>query len=80
MLLIHNIGLLQTPVGSASLRGSAQGMNRKYRNASVLIDGETIVEITQNGGIPASPPDTERLDAGGPQGRPHHTPQPLRRS
>ena len=65
MLLIHNIGLLQTPVGNVSLRGSAQGVNRKYRNASVLIDGETIVEITQNGGTPACPPDTERLDAGG---------------
>jgi hypothetical protein len=58
MLLIHNIGLLQTPVGSASLRGNAQGENRKYRNASVLIDGETIVAITQHGALPPCPPDT----------------------
>ena len=65
MLLIHNIGLLQTPVGNTSLRGTAQGENRKCRNASVLIDGETIVAITQDGVLPACPPDTERLDAGG---------------
>ena len=65
MLLIHNISLLQTPVGSASLRGTAQGENKKYRNASVLIDGETIVEITQDGALPPCPPDTIRLDAQG---------------
>ena len=65
MLLIHNIGLLQTPVGSASLRGKTQGENRKYRNASVLIDGEIVVGITQDGVLPACSPDTERLDAGG---------------
>ncbi|MDD4312651.1 MAG: imidazolonepropionase, partial [Eubacteriales bacterium] len=65
MLLIHNIGLLQTPVGNTSLRGTAQGENRKYRNACVLIDGETVVGITQDGVLPPCPPDTERLDAGG---------------
>ena len=43
MLLIHNVSLLQTPVGNVSLRGVSQGENKKYRNASVLIDGETIV-------------------------------------
>ena len=65
MLLIHNISLLQTPVGNASQRGAAQGENRKYRNASVLIDGETIVEITEDGALPACPQDTRRLDARG---------------
>ncbi len=65
MLLIHNISLLQTPVGNASLRGLAQGENRKYHNASVLIDGETIVSITEEGALPPCPPDTVRLDAGG---------------
>ncbi len=65
MLLIHNIGLLQTPVGSTSLRGTAQGENMKYRNASVLIDGETIVAITQDDALLPCPPDTTRLDAGG---------------
>ena len=65
MLLIHNIGLLQTPVGNTSLRGVSQGENRRYHNASVMIDGETIVEIAQEGALPACPPDTERLDAQG---------------
>ncbi len=65
MLLIHNISLLQTPVGNMSLRGASQGENKKYRNASVLIDGETIVSITEGGALPPCPPDTVRLDAGG---------------
>ncbi len=65
MLLIHNISLLQTPVGNMSLRGVSQGENRKYRDASVLIDGETIVSITEDGALPPCPPDTVRLDAGG---------------
>jgi len=65
MLLIRNIGLLQTPTGHTSRRGSRQGENRKYRNAAVLIDGETIVAITEDGAIPDFPADTETLDAGG---------------
>lgn len=65
MLLIHNISLLQTPVGNTSQRGVSQGENRKYRNASVLIDGETIVEIAEDGVLPACPQDTRRLDARG---------------
>jgi imidazolonepropionase len=65
MLLIHNIGLLQTPTGCTSRRGSEQGENRECRNAAVLIDGGTIVAITENGTIPDCPADTETLDAGG---------------
>ncbi len=65
MLLIHNIGLLQTPVGCTSRRGNEQGENKKYRNACVLIDGGTIVAITENGAIPDYPSNTETLDAGG---------------
>lgn len=65
MLLIHNIGLLQTPAGCTSQRGNAQDENRKYRRASVLIDGETIVEITEDGAVPVCPQGTERLDAQG---------------
>ena len=65
MLLIYNIGLLQTPVGNASQRGAAQGENTRYRNASVLIEGENIVAIAENGALPDCPPDTERLDAEG---------------
>lgn len=65
MLLIHNISLLQTPLGNTSQRGEAQRSNRKYHNASVLIDGETIAAISEDGAIPDCPPDTERLDAKG---------------
>ena len=65
MLLIHNISLLQTPLGNTSQRGEAQGRNRKYHNASVLIDGETIIAIAEDGAVPKCPADTERLDAEG---------------
>ena len=65
MLLIRNIGLLQTPVGNTSRHGAAQGENRKYRNASVLIDGGIIRAIGENGAVPACPDDVETLDAGG---------------
>lgn len=68
MLLIHNIGLLQTPAGTTSRKGAAQGENRKYRNASVLIDGETIVAVGEHGNVPACPPGTEEFDAGGARG------------
>jgi imidazolonepropionase len=36
-----------------------------YPDASVLIDGETIRAIGEHGDLPACPPDTEELDAGG---------------
>ncbi len=65
MLLIRNIGLLQTPVGSTSRRGAEQGENRTYQQASVLIDGESISAIGEHGVLPACPSDTEELDAGG---------------
>lgn len=65
MLLIRNIGLLQTPVGNASRRGAAQGENRSYRNASILIDGGIICAIGEDGALPVCPDDTETLDAGG---------------
>ena len=65
MLLIRNIGLLQTPIGSTSRRGAAQGENRMYRDASVLIDGEIIRAIGEHSDLPACPPGTQELDAGG---------------
>lgn len=65
MLLIQNIGLLQTPLGTTSRKGREQGENRKYRNASVLIDGGVIRAVAENGAVPACPDDTEVLDAGG---------------
>ncbi|MEN6593363.1 MAG: imidazolonepropionase [Clostridiaceae bacterium] len=65
MLLIKNIGLLQTPLGATSQRGHAQGENRKYKNASVLLDGGVIRAVTENGAVPPCPKDTEELDAEG---------------
>lgn len=65
MLLIRNIALLQTPLGTTSRKGCAQGENRKYRNASVLLDGGTIRAVTENGAVPPCPADTEELDAEG---------------
>jgi imidazolonepropionase len=65
MLLIHNIGLLQTPEGNASRRGREQGESRRCRDASVLVDGETIVAVAENGAVPDCPADTERFDADG---------------
>ena len=65
MLLIHNISLLQTPLGNKSQRGEAQGNNKKFHNASVLIDDEVIVAISENGETPDCPADTEHIDAKG---------------
>ena len=65
MLLIRNIGLLQTPVGSTSRKGAAQGENQTYRDASVLIDDEVFRAIGEDGNLPACPPGTEEFDAGG---------------
>ena len=65
MLLIRNIGLLQTPVGTTSRKGAAQGETRNYRNASVLIDGGVILAIGKDGALPACPSGAEEFDAGG---------------
>ena len=43
--LIHNIGTLQTPLGSFPHAGAAQGENRKYHNAAVLCDGGVIKAV-----------------------------------
>lgn len=63
--LITNIGLLQTPEGSSSLRGAAQGANKKLGNASVLIEDGTITAVRSDGLLPEPPPDAEVIDAGG---------------
>lgn len=65
MLLIKNIGLLQTPLGITSRKGREQGENRKYRNASVLLDGGVIRAVAENGAVLPCPKDTEELDAEG---------------
>lgn len=64
-LLIHHIGLLQTPTGCGSLRGGAQGENRRLRNAAVLIQDGRITAVTADGALPDCPEDCRMLDAGG---------------
>ena len=64
-LLVKNIGLLQTPEGKAPLRGAAQGRNRKYRNAAVLVENGVICAVTENGVLPDCPAGADVVDAGG---------------
>ena len=51
-LLVKNIGLLQTPVGSFSHGGEKQGENLKLRDAAILIEDGVIREITSGGVLP----------------------------
>lgn len=63
--LIHNIGTLQTPLGSFPHAGAAQGENRKYHNAAVLCDGGVIKAVYENGSLPEVGADTQTIDAQG---------------
>lgn len=49
MLLIKNIGVLQTPIGKGSLCGKAQAHNLKLYNAAILIEGGKIAAIYSDG-------------------------------
>jgi imidazolonepropionase len=51
-LLIKNIGILQTPVGSYSHKGEKQGENIKMKDAALLIEDGIIKEICENGELP----------------------------
>lgn len=62
--LIKNIGLLQTPTGSYSHKGSKQGANEKYTDAAIAIEDSKIAEITEDGKEPEGEFD-EVIDAGG---------------
>ncbi len=64
-LLIHNIGLLQTPVGSECHCGAQQGRNQKLRDAAVLCEDGVITAITCGGALPENSADAVRYDAGG---------------
>lgn len=66
MLLIKNIGVLQTPEGSFAHRGPQQGENLKLRNAAILAEDGKIRAVTADGALPegAGRADTV-LDAGG---------------
>lgn len=65
MLLIKNIGLLQTPVGSFKHGGEKQGENIKLKNAAILIDGGVIKAVTSEGKLPDGCEKAEVIDAGG---------------
>ena len=52
MLLIKNIGILQTPIGNRSLRGKAQAQNLKLNNAAILIEVGKISAIYKDGELP----------------------------
>jgi len=47
--LVKNIGCLQTPVGSYSHKGSKQGLNEKYNDVEVVIEGDLIKAIDPSG-------------------------------
>lgn len=65
-LLIKNIGILQTPVGSFSHKGAQQGENLKLENAAILIEDGIIKEITDGGKLPKGADDADTvLDAEG---------------
>lgn len=65
-VLVKNIGLLQTPVGSFSHGGEKQGENLKLRDAAILIEDGVIREITSDGALPAGGGDADTvIDAEG---------------
>ena len=65
MLLIKNIGTLQTPVGSCKHGGGKQGENIKLHDAAILIEDGIIKAITQGGILPEGCENAEVIDAGG---------------
>ena len=65
MLLIKNIGTLQTPVDSFKHGGEAQGENLKLHDAAILIEDGIIRAITEGGHLPEGCEDAEVIDAQG---------------
>ncbi len=65
MLLIKNIGTLQTPVGSFQHGGELQGQNQKLHNAAILVEDGIIRAITADGELPEGAENAQVLDAGG---------------
>ena len=65
MLLIKNIGTLQTPVGSCKHGGEKQGENVKLHDAAVLIENGIIQAITGDGMLPEGAENAKVIDAGG---------------
>lgn len=65
MLLIKNIGTLQTPIGSCKHGGAMQGENLKLRDAAILVEDGLIRAITSDGVLPEGAENAEVIDAGG---------------
>lgn len=65
MLLIKNIGTLQTPVGSFKHGGERQAENVKIKNAAILVDGGRIKAIAADGRMPEGSESADTvIDAG----------------
>ncbi len=66
MLLIKNIGILQTPMGKKSLRGEEQAQNLKLNNAAIVVEDGKITAIYKDGELPdLSGKDCTVIDAQG---------------
>ena len=65
MLLIKNIGTLQTPIGSFKHGGTLQGENMKLHDAAILIENGTIKAITSDGILPEGCENAQVIDAQG---------------
>ena len=65
MLLIKNIGLLQTPIGNMSAKGEAQAYNVKLKNAAILIEDGLIKAVYEGGELPFCDKNVDTLDATG---------------
>ena len=65
MLLIKNIGTLQTPVGSFRHGGEKQGENLKLHDAAILLENGIVKAITSDGQLPRGWDQAEVIDAGG---------------
>ncbi len=65
MLLIKNIGLLQTPTGNTSAKGEAQAHNVKIKNAAILIEEGLIKAVFEGGELPFCDKSVDTLDAMG---------------
>lgn len=66
MLLIKNIGVLQTPIGNSSLGGRAQAQNTKGYAATIAIEDGKIAGIYTDGNTPGIPQkNCEVIDAKG---------------
>lgn len=60
-LLVKNIGILQTPTGSYSHRGSQQGENLKLHNAAIFVEDGVVAEITSEGELPKRSGNTDEV-------------------